>query len=110
MDEMQNKLDSILGNPKMMEQIMSMAQSLGASPTAPPEPQEAPPALPIDGAMLTQIAGFAKNAAVDKNQQRLLAALSPYLTDHRLQKLEKAMRAAKIAGIAATALSGGIRL
>ena len=109
MDEMQNKLDSILGNPQMMEQIMSMAQSLGASPT-PPEPQEAPSALPIDGAMLTQIAGFARNAAVDKNQQKLLAALSPYLTDHRLQKLEKAMRAAKIAGIAATALSGGIRL
>lgn len=110
MDDMQNKLDSILGNPQMMEQIMSMAQSLGASPAAPAEPQEAPPALPIDGAMLTQIAVFAKNAAVDKNQQRLLAALSPYLTDHRLQKLEKAMRAAKIAGIAATALSGGIRL
>ena len=66
MDEMQNKLDSILGNPQMMEQIMSMAQSLGASPTAPPEPQEAPPALPIDGAMLTQIAGFAKNAAATR--------------------------------------------
>ena len=93
----------------MMEQIMSMAQSLGANAPA-PEPWEAPPALPIDGAMLSQIAGLAKNAAVDKNQQRLLAALSPYLTDHRLQKLEKAMRAAKIAGIAAAALSGGIRL
>ena len=109
MDEMQNKLDSILGNPQMMEQIMSMAQSLGANTPA-PEPREAPPALPIDGAMLSQIAGLAKYAAVDKNQQRLLAALSPYLTDHRLQKLEKAMRAAKIAGIAAAALSGGIRL
>ena len=72
---------------------MSMAQSLGANAPA-PEPREAPPALPIDGAMLSQIAGLAKNAAVDKNQQRLLAALSPYLTDHRLQKLEKAMRAA----------------
>ena len=31
MDEMEQKLGAILGNPDLMKQIMSMAQSLGQS-------------------------------------------------------------------------------
>ena len=32
MDEMEQKLGAILGNPDLMKQIMSMAQSLGQQP------------------------------------------------------------------------------
>ena len=31
MDEMESKLNAILSNPEMMQQIMTMAQSLGGS-------------------------------------------------------------------------------
>ena len=39
-----------------------------------------------------------------EDKQNLLQALRPYLTEHRILKLEKAMRAAKIAGLATTFL------
>ena len=113
MDDMQSKLNAILGDPQMMQQIMAMAQAMGqqnADPPPQPEPptkQETPAfsAMP-DPVMLQRIAGFARQAGVDKNQQALLRALSPYLSRERIGKLERAMRAAKIAGIAATALGG----
>ncbi len=53
MDAMEEKLGAILNNPQMMQQIMSMAQSLGA-PSEPPR-EEAPEASPmptLDPAML----------------------------------------------------------
>jgi len=123
MDEMESKLGAILGNPQMMQQIMAMAQAMqqdGPSqtektPEAPPQPNPQPQAAPVmsampsmtDAAMLQKIAGIASRSGVDKNQQALLKALSPYLSRERITKLEKAMRAAKIAGLASTALGSG---
>ena len=114
MDEMEDKLGAILGNPQMMQQIMSMAQNLGQSQpqTEPPPPPAPKPAVQansfgtMDPAMLQRIYGIARQSSIDKNQQALLKALGPYLSRERIVKLEKAMRAAKIAGMASTALAG----
>lgn len=112
MDEMQEKLGAILSNPQMMQQIMAMAQMMGQSPPAPQAKQEEPPRQPQnnlptanDAAMLQRLYGLVRQSGVDKNQQALLRALAPYLNRDRIVKLEKAMRAAKIAGLASTALS-----
>lgn len=120
MDNMEDKLSSILANPQMMSQIMSMAQALGQSQNETPPQQEMPPqqqppkdaqqAVPamtsgFDGEMLRKIISATKQTGVDKNQQSLLKALSPYLSKARIIKLEKAMRAARIAGFAASALN-----
>ena len=115
MDQMEDKLNSILGNPQMMQQIMSMAQALGAgSPeppkeeTPPPPPKQAP-SLGMDVGTMQKLIGIARQSGIDKNQQALLRALAPYLSRERITKLEKAMRAAKIAALASTALgSDGI--
>lgn len=113
MDTMEEKLNSILGNPQMMQQIMAMAQSMGQSQESPKaEPKPEPPPQPVmsnlpDAAMLQKIYGLAKQSGIDKNQQALLKALGPYLTNERIRKLEKAMRAAKIAALASTALGSG---
>ena len=112
MDEMETKLNSILGNPQMMQQIMAMAQAMQQE-EAKPEPKQEPPknftvpSMP-DAAMLQRIAGIARQSGVDKNQQALLKALSPYLSRDRISKLERAMRAAKIAAVASTALGGNL--
>ena len=118
MDDMQSKLNAILGNPQMMQQIMSMAQAMGqeqpeppnqaATPPPPPPPENsAVPAFSLpDAATMQRIAGLAGQTGIDKNQQALLKALRPYLSRERVNKLERAMRAAKIAGVAATALGG----
>lgn len=111
---MEEKLDAILGNPQLMEQIRHLAQSMegSAQPTAsaasppPSEPQDG-----IDPAMLAKLAGLAGKAHMDGNQKALLHALRPYLSPARVTKLEKAMRAAKLAGVASTFLqSGGLHL
>ena len=104
MEDMEQKLNTILGNPDMMAQIMSLAQSMNA----PQEPEPAPPSqgIGIDPVMLQKIAGIAQQSGIDQNQLVLLKALRPYLNEQRIIKLEKAMRAAKIAGMATTFLGG----
>ena len=108
MDDMEQKLNSILGNPEMMAQIMRMAQNLGGN--SEPEPEPAPVAAPaltlggFDPGMLQKIAGIAQQSGIDGHQQNLLRALRPYLNEHRIIKLEKAMRAARLAGVVTTVL------
>ena len=111
MDDMEQKINSILGNPQMMSQLMSMAQALSAPPqestsSEPASQPPKPPALPagIDMNMVQKVAGIAQRTGIDRNQQQLLKALSPYLCKERITKLEKAMRAAKIAGLATSFL------
>ena len=110
MEDMESKLNAILGNPQMMQQIMSLAQNLNTS--EPPPKQEAPvqeaSAFPeIDLSMIQKLSGFAGSSSIDKDQQHLLKALGPYLSQMRIQKLEKAMRAAKMARLAISVLGSG---
>lgn len=103
MEGMEEKLNSILNNPQMMAQIMSMAQAFGSS--QPPAPEPAPPtapALSFDPALLQKVVGMAQQTGIDKNQQTLLHALIPYLNGERIARLENAMRAAKIAALASS--------
>jgi len=106
MDGMEEKLNAILGNPQMMQQIMSMAQAMGQQEEPKPEPPPQNNGGGLDLAMIQKLSGIARQSSIDKNQQNLLRALGPYLSRERITKLEKAMRAAKIAGIASTALAG----
>ena len=103
MEDFENKLGQILGNPEMMGKIMAMAQSFGnqeSTPEPPPEPE-----LPeIDLAAIQKLTGLMGKAGVDSRQKALLSALSPYISNSRVQKLEKAMRAAKLAGVATSFL------
>lgn len=117
MDGIEEKLNAIMGNPEMMSQLMNMAQSLGASQPSENHEEKSEPTMGFSGLpqgidlqMLQKVAGLAAQSNIDKNQQLLLKALSPYLQDGRIQKLEKAMRAAKIAGLATTVLGNGFPL
>ena len=102
MDELENKLGAILGNPEMMEKIMSFAQSMGQSaPNSDPPPKPASAPFPeIDMGMLQKLSGLAGQSQIDQNQQSLLGTLRPYLNQVRISKLERAMRAAKMASLA----------
>ena len=110
MDEVEERLNSVLNNPQMMQQIMAMAQSMGAQ-TQPKNdpPQQKNESFPdIDLGMLQKLSGFAKQGSIDKDQQTLLRALGPYLSRERIRKLEKAMRAAKIARMATGMIGSGV--
>ena len=102
MAELEERLASVLNDPKMMQQIMNMAQNLNAAPSSPQEsgPTQDEPGPQIDLGMLKQLSGFAQQGNIDSNQRTLLKALGPYLSRERIGKLEKAMRAARVAQIA----------
>ena len=105
MEGMEDKLGALLGNPQLMQQIMTMAQSMNQPH---PEPTKEDQAPIFDPALLQKLAGLAGHNQVDGNQQALLSALCPYLSRDRVSKLERAMRAAKLAGFATTLLGSGL--
>lgn len=105
MDDLQEKLNSILADPNAMGQIMNLARSMGLGSDTPekqtsPQDLPQPAALPFDPAMLQTLSGLAGQSEIDAHQKSLLQALQPYLSSQRLTKLEKAMRAAKMATLA----------
>lgn len=110
MDSMEEKIGAILNNPQMMQQLMSMAQAFSnqtANQDAPKQPSSKPEdAKPpeFDLSILQQLSGITKMGSIDSQQSALLKALGPYLSNTRISKLEKAMRAAKMAKIASLAL------
>ena len=115
MDQLEEKLGTILNNPQMMSKIMEMAQNLSASPQnqeQAPKPQTTTQTPPeFDVSMLQKISGLAGQNSVTREQQALLSAPSPYLSRDRVQKLEKAMRAEKMARLASSFLGqGGLSL
>ncbi len=114
MDDMEEKLGNILNNPQMMQQIMSMAQAMGGQkkddPPPPPPRSDTPPRQEnafgnIDIATIQKISSLAQTSNIDKRERALLQALGAYLSKDRVSKLEKAMRAAKIAKIASSTLA-----
>ena len=108
MDTMEEKLGAILNNPQMMQQIMSLAQSLENDTEKPEETtsSKAPSTIP-NLAGLQKLSGLAGQSSIDPNQKQLLMALSPYLSTDRVNKLENAMRAAKLAKLASAFLGNG---
>ena len=120
MDEIEEKLGAILGNPQIMSQIMSMAQAFNQQNQAIPEPvapksqppKPSPPQptknIPSFGKneveMIRRLSNLAQQTGLDRQQQNLIKALQPYLGKDRLGKLEKAMHAAKLAKFASSAL------
>lgn len=108
MDEnMQNQMNAILNDPAMMQKIMSMAQALQPNePAQAPKEQTSPTASfpDIDLSMVQKLSGLAGKSNIDSNQRSLLTALTPYLSRERVQKLERAMRAAKMANLASAFL------
>ncbi len=106
MDDMQNQMNAILNDPDMMQKIMAMAQSLGDPSSEKQQPQLPKQENPgfsmpdIDFSMIQKLSGLAGQSSIDKNQRTLLNALTPYLARERISKLERAMRAAKLASMA----------
>ena len=121
MENMEEKLGAILSNPEMMNTIMSMAKALGQSqaptesspppktePTLqkPTSPQRSAPSLGRNELeMISKISALSQQTGLDRQEQALIKALHLELSQDRLDKLEKAMHAAKMAKFATVALA-----
>ena len=119
MSELEDKLNSILGDPQAMSQIMSLAKSLNASssdhsapsassPEPPPQPTSpAPDLTSLLGGLtggsgldprLMQLALRVMNEyqSDDDDRTALLLALRPFIKEERYAKLDKAIQIARI--------------
>lgn len=113
MEDLENKIGEILGNPEAMAGILSLAKNLGLTPSEPSEPTEAqepqttsspasvqqPEALAGSMAQLLSMAG-----SMGGKELALLQALRPLLRENRREKLDRAIQAARISQIAGTAM------
>ena len=108
MAEFEEKLQSILGNPELMGQIMSMAGAMNQPPPPPPQPQS-PAGLPFDPGAMAGMMQMLKATQLEPRQRQLIQALRGFVPDDRLVRLEKAMQASLIAKFASAAMNQGGR-
>ncbi len=110
MDDLNEKITRLLGDPSSMAKIQSMMAALGGGDTptpteTPPPPPSAPPQAPpsdpapslaIDGlpdlGMLAKLAPLMGAFSKEDDDTRLLQALRPYLHGEREQRLDDTMK------------------
>ena len=114
MSELEERLNTLMSNPQLMQQIASMAQAMGSPISSRSAEEPEPPAPSVsspDPKLIQTIANTMGHVSVDSNQKALLQALSPFLSGYRMKKLERAMQAARLAGAASSFLNaGGLQL
>ena len=107
MAEFEEKLNSILSNPELMGQIMSMAGSMNQQQAPPPPPTPSP--MPFDPGAMAGMMQLLKATQLEPKQRQLIQALKGFVPDDRLVRLEKAMQASLIAKFASRAMNQGGR-
>lgn len=104
MGEFEEKLNAILSNPEAMAQVASLAQSLGQQQTQEPQPAQQPPSsgaesgLGLDPALLQKVLPLLTelNDSRASEREQLLYALRPFLKESRRDKVDQALRAARV--------------
>ena len=103
MGEFEEKLNAILSNPEAMAQVASLAQSLGQQPQEPQPAQQPPSPAPesgfgLDPALLQKMLPLLTELNDNKTSEReqLLYALRPFLKESRRNKIDQALRAARV--------------
>ena len=113
MAEFEDQINAILSNPQMMQQIMSIAGSMGQRQAPSPSPaapvfsssQPAASQIPFDPSAMQGMMELLRGTQLDSKQQNLLKALGAYLPQEKVNRLHKAMQASKVAKYASSALS-----
>lgn len=105
MEDLENTISQILGNPDSMAQIMSIAKSLSAPAPSPEVEPASPSAAPsIDPSMLSMLELVKQFGGADPREAQLLNALKPYCSKQRQQRIDRALQIARISQIAGAAL------
>ena len=105
MDELEGQIRQVLNDPAQMAQIMGLAQSLMGDGAAPAAPEAPPP--PADGGLMGKLGALMKKPPGQKSdQQALLQAMRPYLSEKRQKKIDRALQITRMAHLAKLAMEG----
>lgn len=114
MDEFGEKLNEILSNPDMMSKISGFAESLfggddgdgrESAGDKKHEPDSRGEDFGFDSAMFSRIASLMQRQGDKRQERALLEAMRPYLSEKRREKMDRAIRLARLASIAELALN-----
>lgn len=104
MDELEEKLNSVLNNPSELEKISKIASAIMGGGDKPEPPPQEPD---IDMGMLKQmLSGLRGNGGKKSESRDLLEAMKPFLAEKRRRKIDKAMKLARLASLAEIAVGG----
>lgn len=101
MDEIGEKLDALLNDPKQFGKIAQLASSIlgdGGGKQAPPPAPE--PELDVDMGQLRRMMSALRGGGHDSANRHLLEAMKPYLAEKRRRKIDRAMKLARLASLA----------
>lgn len=113
MDELQQRIESVLNDPQQMKELLALARSLGAElpeelqeSAAKPETESPQEPMKGLGTLMSQPLGALLQSAgkLEQKQEALLNALRPFLKPNRREKLDRAIRAARLSQLAGRAL------
>ena len=97
MSDFEDKLNKLLNDPKEMERFAGFARSLMSGAEEPEPKQSAAP--DIDPSILKNLSGMLSGKGGGRDA-KLLEAMRPFLSEKRRGKMDKAMKIARLAGIA----------
>ena len=95
MSDFEDKLNQLLNDPKEMERFAGFAKSLMGGD----EPATEEKAPDFDPGLLKKISGLMDGGRNSKDT-KLLEAMRPYLSEKRRSKMDRAMKIARLAGLA----------
>ena len=96
MDDLNEKLERLLGDPDSIAKIQATLAALGNEPT-PTEPPPPPTPSGPDLAALTKLLPLLTDSAQESEDTRLLMALRPYLHGERAGRLEDTVKLLRLA-------------
>lgn len=107
MSELEEKLSDLLGSPEKMAQIMQLAKSFSAANnlSEPSEKTQVQTSSELDPRLLHMISGLMSEFSAPDKSTALLNAVQPYLRQERRDKVEKALKIARIAKLAGKAFN-----
>ena len=98
MSDFEDKLNKLLNDPDEMERFAGFAKSLMSGEES-PKPEQST-ALDIDPSILKNLSGMLSGKGSGGRDAKLLEAMRPFLSEKRRGKMDKAMKIARLAGIA----------
>lgn len=113
MGELEDRINSVLSDPEQLQQITKMAQSLmggdggqgGGSGTAAAPGAELFSQLGLDSSALGRISRLiGAQGQSPSPSHNLLEAMKPFLSDKRRQKMDRALKIARLAKLAGLAI------
>ncbi|MBQ9768663.1 MAG: hypothetical protein IJW27_00515 [Clostridia bacterium] len=105
MDELSEKLSSLLSDPQGMDKIKEMAQNLLGQTSNAPEPETDPDP---DIGKIAKILSLIKGPSGNDDRVKLLLALKPNLSKERQQKVDSAIKILKLIELAPLLKDAGI--